>query len=307
MEVWLWAVIGILAVVVIVLLMKIYFMRKAAREIREAFADRLVTDTNTLIDISSGDRQMRNLANDINKQLREFRRRRHRFVQGDIELKNAITNISHDLRTPLTAICGYLDLLEQEEHTEATMRYVEVIRDRTQLLSQLTEELFRYSVITSAGHGAHKEEVIVNDVLEESIAAFYAALKERGIVPDIQMPEVKVVRTLDRSALIRVFSNLLNNAMKYSDGDLQVTLTGDGEIVFSNASPKLNEVQVGKLFDRFYTVEAARKSTGLGLAIARTLMEQMGGTISAHYEDGRLRVCMFIPASNELSGHVRKG
>jgi len=295
MEVWLWVVIGMMAVVIMLLLVKIYYMRKSAGEIREAFADRLVTDTNALIDISSGDKYMRELANDINRQLREFRKGRHRFAQGDIELKNAVTNISHDLRTPLTAICGYLDLLEQEEQTEAAKRYVKVIRDRTGLLAQMTEELFRYSVITTTEYGADKETVIVNDVLEESIAAFYAALQEHGIVPDIQLPEVKVRRTLERSALVRVFSNLLNNAMKYSDGDLCITLTGDGEIVFSNVASDLNEVQVGRLFDRFYTVEAARKSTGLGLAIAKTLMEQMHGTISAHYEDGRLSVRMFIP------------
>jgi hypothetical protein len=135
-----------------------------------------------------------------------------------------------------------------------------------------------------------KEQVIINTVLEESIAAFYAALKEKKITPDIHMPERKVSRYLDRSALSRVFSNLLNNAMKYSDGDLDITLSETGEITFSNMASGLNEVQVGKLFDRFYTVEAARKSTGLGLAIARALVEQMNGTISATYENDRLSI-----------------
>lgn len=115
MKIWLWAFIGIMAIMMIVLLVKIHLLQKAAKEIETAFADRLITDTNTLISISSGDRYMRSLANAINVQLRKLRTERHRFRQGDRELKNAVTNISHDLRTPLTAICGYLDLLEQEK------------------------------------------------------------------------------------------------------------------------------------------------------------------------------------------------
>lgn len=292
MELWLWVLIGIMVFVIIVLLVKIYLLQKAAKEIENAFADRLITDTNTLIAISSRDKHMRSLANAINVQLRKLCAERHRFQQGDMELKNAVTNISHDLRTPLTAIYGYLDLLEQEELSVATERYVKIIRERADLLTELTEELFRYSVILTAESDMVKEPVVLNDILEESIAAFYTALCERNIMPKIQMTEQKIIRNLDPSALSRIFSNLLNNAIKYSDGDLEITLTEAGEIRFVNTASGLNEVQVGKLFDRFYTVDSARKSTGLGLAIARTLVEQMGGSISAGYEESRLSICI---------------
>ena len=295
MEIWLWVTIGILSVTILLLLLKVHTLHKAAKEIERAFADRLITDTNTLIDISSSDRYMRHLANDINIQLRKLRAERHRFQQGDMELKNAVTNISHDLRTPLTAIYGYLDLLEQEEKTEKTERYLEIIRNRVDLLTQLTEELFRYSIIISTESNAIREPVAINGVLEESIASFYTALSERNITPNIQIPEERVIRTLDRSALIRVFSNLLNNAIKYSDGDLDITLSETGTIVFANTASGLDEVQVGRLFDRFYTVEAARKSTGLGLAIAKTLVEQMNGTISAQYDNNRLSISILLP------------
>lgn len=295
MQIVLWVIIGVLALVIAGLFVKIYLLQKSAKEIEEAFADRLVNDTNTLIDISSGDRYMRNLANTINIQLCNLREERHRFQQGDMELKNAITNISHDLRTPLTAICGYLDLLEDEEKSESACRYIEIIKNRADLITELTEELFRYSIIISGERDAVTEPVVINAVLEESIAAFYSALNEHNIIPDIKIPENKIIRTLDRFALIRVFSNLLNNAIKHSDGDLNITLSDTGEIVFTNTATKLNEVQVGKLFDRFYTVEAARKSTGLGLAIAKTLVEQMNGTISAKYENNKLSICIFFP------------
>ncbi len=295
MEMWLWALVGIMAVIVIALLVKIRSLQKAAKEIETAFADRLITDTNTLIDISSGDRYMRGLANAINIQLRKLRAERHRFEQGDIELKNAVTNISHDLRTPLTAVCGYLDLLEQEEKSENVERYLEIIRNRADLLTELTEELFRYSVIISGESCGEPEAVVINGVLEESIAAFYTTFNERGIVPDIRMPEKKIIRALDRSALTRVFSNLLNNVSKYSSGDLEIVMTDEGKITFTNTALGLNEVQVGRLFDRFYTVEAARKSTGLGLSIAKTLIERMNGSISAKYENGRLSICIELP------------
>ena len=245
MELWLWAIIIILAMIIMALLVKIRILQKAAEEIENAFADRLITDTNTLIDISSRDKYMRNLANAVNVQLRKLRTERHRFQQGDTELKNAVTNISHDLRTPLTAICGYLDLLEQEETSEAVERYIEVIRNRAEILTQLTEELFRYSVILSSETNMVREPIAINGVLEESIAAFYTALNERNITPNIQIPENKVIRNLDRSALSRVFSNLLNNAMKYSDGDLDITLSEEGEIIFTNTASGLNEVQIG--------------------------------------------------------------
>ena len=149
MEIWLWALIGIMAIIIAALLIKIHLLQKAASEIKDAFADRLITDTNTLIDISSRDRYMKSLANSINVQLRKLRSEHLRFIQGDTELKNAVTNISHDLRTPLTAICGYLDLLEQEEKSKTVEQYLLIIRNRAEILTQLTEELFRYSVIIS--------------------------------------------------------------------------------------------------------------------------------------------------------------
>ena len=306
MELYLWFVIVFLALLVIAMAIKIYLLKKTAKEIADAFTDRLKADTNTLIDISCNDRYMRNLANVINIQLRKLRKEWHRFQRGNMEFKDAITNISHDLRTPLTAIFGYLDLLEQEKTEDAVKRYIEIIRNRAEMLKQLTEELLRYSVILTAESNMEKESVTINSVLEESIAAFYTDLNERSITPNIQIPEEKVIRTLDRSALARVFSNLLNNAIKYSDGDLDITLLETGKIIFTNTASGLNEVQVGKLFDRFYTVEAARKSTGLGLAIAKTLIEQMNGTISAEYENNRLSICVFLPLQDLTKGDIKE-
>mgnify|MGYP002518972348 FL=1 len=287
MEDLLLIIIGILLLIIFVLLAKVYFLRKSAQEIAEAFRDRLTADTNTLIDISTRDPYMRKLAADINVQLRLLRQQRHKYLTGDRELKEAVTNISHDLRTPLTAICGYLDLLDNEDKCENTSRYLSLIGNRVEAMKQLTEELFRYSVILSTGELV-LEPVCVNGVLEEGIAAFYGVLTSRDIQPEIHITETRIERQLNREALGRVFSNILNNALKYSDGDLFITLRDDGEIIFSNTASSLNGVQVGKLFDRFFTVEAARNSNGLGLAISKTLVEQMGGSISAELTNNKL-------------------
>ena len=280
-------IIGILLLIILVLLAKVYFLRKSAQEIAEAFRDRLTTDTNTLIDISSRDRYMRKLAAAINVQLRLLRKERHRYQQGDLELKEAVTNISHDLRTPLTAINGYLDLLDRDEKNENVQRYLSQIRNRTEVLKNLTEELFRYSVVTSSQE-LKPERMDVVRALEESMLSFYAVMQEIGIQPGIDLPEGPVFRELDAGAVNRIFSNIISNALKYSDGDLVVTMNRDAEIVFSNRAGNLNAVTVGRLFDRFYTVEASRNSTGLGLSIAKLLIERMGGEISAKYQDERL-------------------
>ncbi len=291
MEFWLWVLIGILIIIIVLLIAKICILKKSADEIADGFADRLASDTNTLISISSRDRHMRNLAKKINIELSKLKKDRQRFQQGDLELKDAVTNISHDLRTPLTAVCGYLDLLEKEECSADAARYIRVIRNRTEALTQLTEELFRYSVFTTISDGTSTEPVILNRLLEESISAYYAILKQNHISPRISLPDTKVSRMLNRSACSRIFSNLISNAIKYSDGDLEITLRESGEIIFSNHASHLDEVQAGRLFDRFYTVEtASANSTGLGLSIARALTEQMGGKIDAAYKNGILYV-----------------
>ena len=286
-----WIICGVLAVVIVILAIKIRMMQKSMGEICACVSEHLSSDTNQLITVSSSDKHVRHLASEIARQLTELRRQRRQYISGDRELKEAVTNISHDLRTPLTAICGYLELLEAEEMTDNTRRYVEQISNRTEALKALTEELFRYSVISSVSD-LSCEKVNVGRVLEDTLISFYGAFEQKKIAPNISLPDGVIIRSLDKSALSRIFGNIISNAVKYSDGDFSVTMTDTGEITFSNTASELSSVDVGKLFDRFYTVDSARKSTGLGLSIAKLLTERMGGCITADYKGNTLSITL---------------
>lgn len=286
---------AVLALAVLLLVWKIVLLRRSAQALRRGLQERLETDTNTLLSIPSRDRAMCRLASDLNGQLRLLRRERQRHQQGDQALKEAVAGVSHDLRTPLTAICGYLDLLEREEKSAAAERYLAQVRNRTDRLRELMEEFFQYTVTLSAEGGLLPEELSLNRAVEEALAAWYAVLTERGIAPRVRLPEAPVVRRLDAGALGRILGNILSNAVKYSGGDLAVTLEEDGTLTFSNSAPGMTPVLAQRLFDRYFTVETGRQAGGLGLCISRELAERMGGGITASCQGEVLTVCLHFP------------
>lgn len=275
-----------------VLLLKLNGIRRSLGEIAGSLREKLHEETNTPITVASSDPAVCRLAAELNRQLRTLRSEQLRLQNGSHELQNAITNAAHDLRTPLTAVSGYLELLEQEQLGEKASQYASVIRERTEALKGLTEELFRYSVADTASDALHPETLSLNDELEIALAAAYQVLSVRGISPEIHIPERQVTRVLDRNATQRIFSNILNNAAKYSAGTLTVSLAEDGTVTFTNPAPSLSNIEVGRLFERFYTVENAEGSTGLGLSIAKLLTEKIGGVIHAEYRDGYFNITL---------------
>ena len=307
--IWMWGMLGLCGVTIVLLSIKIMLMQKAANEIRESISYRLKTDTNTLIDIASRDKAMCALTESLNEELRVLRRQRLRYYQGNLALKEAVTNISHDIRTPLTAISGYIELMEKEKMSENIIRYLSIITERIEVLSRLTEELFQYTIaVPDADNDDIGNEYVLNSteikettaedlgkLLEESVLASYGALIQKGIEPDIQLPDKKVKCRINGRITQRIFENILHNTLKYSDGDLQIILNEQGEVLFINHAAELDAVQTGKLFDKYFTVENAKTATGLGLAIVRQLTEQMGGRINAWYEDGKLWLKLGFP------------
>ncbi|MDE6053197.1 MAG: HAMP domain-containing histidine kinase [Lachnospiraceae bacterium] len=340
------------AVVIMVLVVKIFFLYRDLEEIGVQFEERLRENTNNRIYVPGNDRNIKAFAERMNRELGVLYDSRRKYQNGDRELKEAVTNISHDLRTPLTAIYGYLELLDAELESETGSRctsdgqdtkceiqnnsiiqdihtvvhdelnvgrlthYLAQIRNRADAMHLLTEELFRYSIILSTSQenaanqqtmvdsrvDSSQEKVVLNHFLADCLLCYYDIFRQNQIEPEVKIADEEVVRFLDTGSLKRIFCNILDNAAKYSkpvpcsggmhseQAALSVELLSDGTITFRNSAQNLDWVSVERLFDRFYTVETGRNSTGLGLSIAKLLTERMGGSISAAYTDGMLEI-----------------
>lgn len=290
-----WFLCGVCGCIAVLLCIKLMLVKRGMRELCQELKHKLEEETNTSLTLSTRDFHIRMLARELNLQLSQLCKQRQEYETGNRELKESVTNISHDFRTPLTAISGYLELLEDVEIDPEARRYIDIITNRVELMKQLSEELFRYSIAIDQPNTKTKQIVVLNDLIEEGIASFYPVLKEKGIEPDIHLPNIKVTCYLDAAAFSRILSNLLQNAIKYSDGDLSITLSRDGELTFMNTASSLSEVQVARLFDRFYTVQRVEASTGLGLEITRNLIHRMNGTIIAEYKEQKLCIRITLP------------
>ena len=281
-----------LAIALATAVVKIVLLRRGFDELTENIEDQVKGQTQVPVTLSTSDPHAQRAAETINRELTNLQKERNDYLDGNRKVAEAVTGISHDIRTPLTAINSYLDLMAEETDEELKAQYLERIKSRTLSLSGLADELFKYSTsadparYTVQDEFSSTESVDICRVLEECILSFYAAFKKKGIEPQIELPDNPVNVYCDRKSADRIFENIISNALKYADGSLDIRLDDSGFAVFSNPAPDLTPVSAAKLFDRYYTVNEGSESTGLGFSIAKELITRNGGTIGSELKDG---------------------
>ena len=276
----------ILIIIILILSLKLNILKNSIKEIKNSLHKILKIDTNNLITISSDNEDMRELANSLNSELKILREQKLQYENGNQELKKLLTNISHDLRTPLTAIKAYTDLLKENKNKE----YIEIIERKTNELIIQTEQLLYFSKMIDIKTQIDKENICINDLLENTLVSYYAIFKEKNINLEINITQEKIFKKIDKNTIIRVFENIISNAIKHGDGNLEITLDKEGKMIFANKASSLDVTTVNKIFDRYYTVENAKKSTGIGLSIAKQLVELNEAKIIAEYNKNKLSI-----------------
>ena len=279
-------------------------MKKSVKEIEAGLKDILESETNNLITISSSEKNIKKLATSLNVELKTIRKQKLQYESGNQELKKLVTNISHDLRTPLTAIKGYIDLIEKDKLSKDQEKYLNIIQKKTDELTELTEQLFDFSKTIDNNIKISKEKCNINEILEEVLASYYVIFKEKGIEPQISMCSENVYKKLNKASIIRIFENSLSNISKYCVNNFKVELKDDGTIIFANKVKDglIDATTVQKIFDRYFTVENAKKSTGIGLSIAKELVELNDGSISANFTKDTLIIEIKFATGTVLDG-----
>ena len=287
MSIWFYLCIIILLITSIISI-KYILLKLSLNKLYKDFELIINSDTNNLLTISCNDKNLKEFINKLNKNLKKLRKLELEYNQGNINLKHTITNISHDLRTPLTAIKGYLDILDKKNFTKEQIKYFNIINTKVNDLVNLTEELFNYSKILDKAYLIKKEQVCLNIVLEEVLCSYYDLFKNNNIIPKIDITSNKIIKEIDLICFKRIIENIISNLLKYSNKSIYIKLDNTGSITFINKTKKLDKVSVGKIFDRYFTVESSKKSNGIGLSIAKELVILNNGEITAKYINNKL-------------------
>ncbi|MBE6851413.1 MAG: HAMP domain-containing histidine kinase [Ruminococcus sp.] len=286
----------VLSIAAAVLLLLCILQNREIRHIAGQLEKIKDEDTNVLIHSGNGTADA--LINRINELLKETREIRVIYSQKNHALEQMMTNISHDLRTPLTSAMGYINMIQHTDlPDEEKSRELAIVEKRLLRLEELIGSFFEFSQIISGGKQPEKTELNLVSVLEESIIHYYDDYCDRGRQILFHCNTHRLMFPSNQNMLLRIFDNLISNALKHGDGDLTVSVhnTENIQIVFENMllSPNLD---VTHIFDEFYTTDISRTkgNTGLGLAIAKQFTEMLGGKISAEAEGSTFKVMVIL-------------
>jgi len=288
------AIIVIISLLLVISAAYSFMLKKDIRELDKTLSQIRKSNTNLQLTTVTFDKDISKLARSVNDILEKQKEIQRKSEQANDELRRAITNISHDLRTPLTSVMGYIQMMGSDKMPEAKRaEYLCIIESRLKVLSALMDELFEFTQIVEGHTAFHMDKMNICNPLMDVISTFYDDFIAKQIVPQIDIPNNAVYAYCDVNALKRIAQNLLQNALVHGDGNFHITVQADEPtIIFKNSVADINHLDVERFFERFYTSDVSRtkKNTGLGLAITRELTERMGGKITAHIEGNFLLI-----------------
>lgn len=281
-------IIFILIIVVSFLSVKLCLVKRQLRKMTEQMQEQ----NEGLVSVDFVDKDLEAVALHINEKLEQFQKVKVEAVKNEQAMKTSISMISHDMRTPLTSVIGYLQLAEKSCTDEETLQDIRIALDRAKYANKLVDDFFELSVVDANQYTPVMEKVNLCEVVCEEILANYLAFEKKGITPTFEQADDEILVLADRKLLARVVQNLISNGIKYSAGKMEFLITTDECVTLAISNSISEVIDTKKIFDKFYRADASRngEGAGLGLYICQKLVEEMNGKISASSEDESLTI-----------------
>ena len=293
-------IIGILAGIIILQSIIMWKYQRQVKDICRQLAFLMKHDSNMLIHREFGLGGIGMLSDRLNDLL-ELRRKEKRYYQEkETLIADTYTNLSHDIRTPLTSLDGYFQLMEACENVEEQRRYLNIIHERIHSLNEMLEELFMFTKLKNESYRLELTSCCINRILKETVFSYYDDWVRREIQPDIQITEEQLYIDGNKQGLSRIIQNVIKNGLDHGEKKIRIVLKREQNqavLRISNQVTDSEQIDIEHVFDRFYKADAARSktSTGLGLSIAREFVRRMNGEIGAKIEENEFIVEMSFP------------
>lgn len=292
-----WAVIATLVSVAVILIFIVY--RRQVKNTCRHLAFMNKHKTNLRLRSGLPFKELYELADNINELLDNSDKNKQKSERNEQNLKDAITNISHDIRTPLTSLDGYFQLLKNADSEEERVQCADIIQNRINTLKYMLDELFTYTKLQNEDYKLQTAPTDIVRCVSSVLVVFYNEFQKSGIEVQTDFTDKGVIVDCNSEAVQRIVQNMLKNILDHGSKEVQMTLKKENDKVIFSCSNKVNNpdsIDVSQIFSRFYKSDLARthSSTGLGLAIAKSLAERMGGGMSAEVEGDWFRVEMWF-------------
>lgn len=286
---------GLLAGIALILAVILWNYQRQVKDICRQIRFLKEHDSNMLITKELDGGGIGELAALLNEFLMERKEEHRSYAKKEQLIADTYTNLSHDIRTPLTSLDGYLQLLETAGNEQDRRRYLSVIQSRIDSLKEMLEELFTYTKLQNESYELKLERINLNQILKDTVFSYFDDWKERGIQPEFDITEQPLWALGNSKAFKRVVQNIIKNALEHGKEKISISLHKEGEeavIIFANEAEGTDMTDPEKVFDRFYKGDEARSknSSGLGLSIAKGFITKMGAQIGAEFEDGLFSV-----------------